>query len=237
MRQVLFLLILVGLGAGDAFSAPRAVIELFTSQGCSSSPAADKLASEWAKDPELVVLSLPVDYWDYLGWRDTLAHHEFTLRQQAYSQARGDRDVYTPQIVVNGVTPIVGSQKPKVEDAIRMAAGGLPVLVGIANSLDGYIVSAGEGPEKGEIWLLPITRSARVTVDKGENSGASLTYTNVVRAMRKIGDYDGKPTTITLTRDEAWAPGADAFVVLVQQRKGPDPGRMLGAAIERDRAR
>src|SRR5207344_628308 len=86
----------------SAQAETRAVIELFTSQGCSSCPAADKLLSELKNDPSLVTLSLPIDYWDYLGWKDTLASPGHTARQKAYSQMRGDREVYTPQVVVNG---------------------------------------------------------------------------------------------------------------------------------------
>ncbi len=88
---------------------PRAVVELFTSQGCSSCPAADRLLGELARDPSLVALSLNVDYWDYLGWKDTLALKSHSNRERAYANARGDRDVYTPQVVVNGVTAVLGS--------------------------------------------------------------------------------------------------------------------------------
>ena len=94
------------------------MIELFTSQGCSSCPAADKLLGELAHDPSLVVMSLPVDYWDYLGWKDTLALPGHTNRQRAYSKARGDREVYTPQVVVNGVTHVLGSDKDAIDQAI-----------------------------------------------------------------------------------------------------------------------
>src|SRR5690349_13144523 len=85
----------VGL-SGSAAAEPRAVLELFTSQGCSSCPAADKLLGELAKDPSVIALSLPVDYWDYLGWKDTLASPQYTAKQRAYSKARGDREIYTP---------------------------------------------------------------------------------------------------------------------------------------------
>ena len=98
---------------------PRAVIELFTSQGCSSCPAADKLAAEFAVDPSMLVMSLAVDYWDYLGWKDTLALSGHTSRQRAYARARGDREVYTPQAVVNGVVHVLGSDKAAIEKAIR----------------------------------------------------------------------------------------------------------------------
>src|SRR6059036_3120371 len=96
----------------------RAVIELFTSQGCSSCPAADKLVGEFASDPTLVTMSLPIDYWDYLGWKDTLADPRHTARQRAYSKVRGDREVYTPQIVVNGSRHALGSDKSAIEAAI-----------------------------------------------------------------------------------------------------------------------
>src|ERR1700729_1092783 len=97
---------------------PRAVVELFTSQGCSSCPPADKILGELAKDPNVIALSLPIDYWDYLGWKDTLADSRFTARQKAYSHMRGDRDVYTPQMVVNGSTHVIGSDRAKIEGAI-----------------------------------------------------------------------------------------------------------------------
>src|SRR5438552_15310242 len=88
---------------------PRAVVELFTSQGCSSCPAADKLMGELGQDPSIVAMSLPIDYWDYLGWKDTLALPGHSKRQRAYARARGDREVYTPQAVVNGAMHVLGS--------------------------------------------------------------------------------------------------------------------------------
>src|SRR5258707_4857710 len=97
---------------------PRAVVELFTSQGCSSCPPADKIMGELAKDPSVIALSMPIDYWDYLGWKDTLADSRFSARQKAYSQMRGDRDVYTPQVIVNGSVHLIGSDRAGIEGAI-----------------------------------------------------------------------------------------------------------------------
>src|ERR1700742_3137201 len=98
---------------------PRAVVELFTSQGCSSCPPADKLMGELAKeDPSIITLSMPIDYWDYLGWKDTLADSRFSARQKAYSHMRGDRDVYTPQVVINGSAHVIGSDRAGIEQAI-----------------------------------------------------------------------------------------------------------------------
>src|SRR5215467_1612925 len=114
---------------GDAASAdPRAVVELFTSQGCSSCPPADKLLGELAKDPNVIALSLPIDYWDYLGWKDTLADKRFTARQKAYSHMRGDREVYTPQVVINGKVHAVGSDRAGIEEAIQQTTREIGVM-------------------------------------------------------------------------------------------------------------
>src|SRR6476469_8152611 len=102
-----------------AHADPRAVVELFTSQGCSSCPPADKIIGELAKDPSVIALSMPIDYWDYLGWKDTLADSRFSARQKAYSQMRGGRNVYTPQVVVNGAAQVNGRDRAGIDDAIK----------------------------------------------------------------------------------------------------------------------
>src|SRR5919201_2209698 len=102
-----------------AHAEPRTVVELFTSQGCSSCPPADQIVGELAKDPSVIALSIPIDYWDYLGWKDTLADSRFSARQKAYSHMRGDRDVYTPQAIVNGATHVIGSDRARIEGAIN----------------------------------------------------------------------------------------------------------------------
>jgi hypothetical protein len=234
MHKAFAAFLMTMIAATGASADPRAVVELFTSQGCSSCPPADKLMSDWARDPGIVALSLPVDYWDYLGWRDTLARHDFTVRQQAYSHLRGDRDVFTPQVVVNGTTAVVGSQRGAVDQATRQRPGGLPVRVGIADSMGNYIVSAGAGPSRGDVWLVPVKRMARVAIERGENSGASMTYSNVARGMRRIGSYDGRPLTLTVSRSDIADPGADAFAVIIQRSEDGQPGAILGAAMQRD---
>src|SRR5437868_4446090 len=146
------------LTAGLASAEPRGVIELFTSQGCSSCPPADKLAGELARDPSLIVLSLPVDYWDYLGWKDTLALPGHTNRQRAYSKARGDREVYTPQVVVNGVKHVLGSDRTAIESAItqthsQLSMLSLPVSMSVAGEQISVSVPAGKDTAaKGEVW-------------------------------------------------------------------------------------
>ena len=221
---------------------PRAVIELFTSQGCSSCPPADKLMGELTHDPSLVTMSLPVDYWDYLGWKDTLALHGHSDRERAYSQARGDREVYTPQVVVNGVAHVLGSDKAAIENAIaqtRQSAAPLtvPVMLSIADGKVSVNVPAAANDEhrSAEVWLCPVTGKAEVAVRRGENSGHSLAYYNVVRRWVKLGDWSGKAETFSLPL--AALPNAefslqdiDRVIVVVQSGVAAKPGLMLGAA-------
>ncbi len=114
--------------ASAALADPRAVIELFTSQGCSSCPPADKLLGEFAADPSLIAITLPIDIWDYLGWRDTLADPRNTKRWQGYSKSRGDRERYTPQAVVNGVAHAVGSDRAGIDKAIAKSRQNAAVM-------------------------------------------------------------------------------------------------------------
>src|SRR5450756_1517334 len=114
-----------------AHADPRAVLELFTSQGCSSCPPADKILGELAQDPSVIALSMPIDYWDYLGWKDTLADARFSARQRAYSRMRGDREVYTPQVVVNGSAHVIGSDRAGIESALSLIHISEPTRLGM----------------------------------------------------------------------------------------------------------
>ena len=218
---------------------PRAVIELFTSQGCSSCPAADKLLGQLRQDPSVLALSLPVDYWDYLGWKDTLALHGHTVRQQAYAQSRGDREVYTPQVVVNGVVHALGSDKAAIEKAIdETRANAAPLTVPVTlNVADGKLtVNVAEaspaGAGKAEIWLCPYASTIPVTVERGENRGHTLTYYDVVRRWVKLGEFTGKAQSFTLPVADVTKGQSDVdhVAVLVQREPEGKPGLMLGAA-------
>jgi len=220
---------------------PRAVIELFTSQGCSSCPSADKLMGELAKDSSLVTMSLPVDYWDYLGWKDTLALHGHTNRERAYAAARGDREVYTPQVVVNGLVHVLGSDKAAIESAIAQTRNEakpltLPVNVAVADGMVTVDVPAAtDNHTSGEVWLCPITHKAEVVVGRGENRGRTLDYYNVARRWVKLGDWNGEAQKFTLPLSQL--PDADFTLqdvdhvtVVVQSGVAAKPGLMLGAA-------
>jgi hypothetical protein len=227
-----------------AAGEPRAVIELFTSQGCSSCPPADKLLGELAHDPSLVTMSLPVDYWDYLGWKDTLAQHGHSNRERAYATARGDREVYTPQVVVNGIVPVLGSDRAAIERAIAQTRQNttpltLPVTLRVADGKVTVNVPAGKTEHgSAEVWLCPITGKAQVAINRGENSGHTLAYTNVVRRWVKLGDWSGKAATFSvpvasLANAEFSLSDIDRVAVLVQSGVAAKPGLMLGAATAR----
>jgi len=220
---------------------PRAVIELFTSQGCSSCPAADKVLGELSRDPTLVTLSLPVDYWDYLGWKDTLALHGHSNRERAYADTRGDREVYTPQVVVNGIVHVLGSDKAAIEQAIaqtRQSAAPLtlPVTIAVADGKVSVNVPAANGENaSAEVWLCPITGKAQIAIERGENRGHTLAYTNVVRRWVKLGDWSGNAETFSLPVAELADADfslrdIDRVAVIVQSGVAAKPGLMLGAA-------
>lgn len=222
-----------------AHAEPKAVVELFTSQGCSSCPPADKILGELAKDPSVIALSLPIDYWDYLGWKDTLADSRFSARQKAYSHMRGDRDVYTPQVVVNGAAHVIGSDRSRIEGAIKDTGKtdkvmSLPVTMSLSGKQLTVSVAATKDantPMRGEIWLCSISKAVPIAIGRGENSGREVIYHNVVRNLLKVGDWNGSPGSWTVPLDSVLRDGVDAAAVLVQDGSRDKPGPMLGAAF------
>ena len=222
--------------ARPANADPRAVVELFTSQGCSSCPPADKILGDLAKDPSLIALSLPIDYWDYLGWKDTLADSRFSARQKAYSNVRGDRDVYTPQVIVNGSLHVLGSDKTAIENAVHLTRGhrdvmNVPVSVSKAGTeLKVSVAERGNG-EHGEVWICAVSRAVPITIGRGENRGKQIVYHNVVRNMLKVGDWTGKAGAWSVPLENISRDGVDAAVVYVQNGNRDHPGAMLGAAF------
>jgi hypothetical protein len=210
----------------------RAVIELFTSQGCSSCPAADRLLGELANDPTLVSMSLPIDYWDYLGWKDTLADPRNTARQRGYSKLRADREVYTPQVVVNGSFHALGSDRAAIERVIaksrqNTSALGLPVSVSVSSGkLNASF--AGDG-RAAEVWVVGVANAITVAINRGENKGKTVTYHNVARSWHKLVSTDGKTWSIPLGEIEG--EGVSQAAVLVQGGTMEKPGIILGAAM------
>jgi hypothetical protein len=224
--------------AGDA--QPRAVIELFTSQGCSSCPPADALMNKLAEDRTLVALTFPVDYWDYLGWKDTYARPEFTARQRGYAKARGDRSVYTPQAVVNGREHVVGSDRDALQRSIengKIRYGGLTVEVAVEAAGDVMTARVGEAKagetSKATLWLVAYDTAHAVDIGRGENTGRSVTYSNVVRQMQAIGMWKGKAMAVELPRHDATRSPDMGVALILQTDVEGRPGPILGAALLR----
>jgi hypothetical protein len=221
-----------------ALAEPRAVVELFTSQGCSSCPPADKMIGELAKDPSVIALSMPIDYWDYLGWKDTLADARFSARQQAYSRVRGDRGVYTPQVVVNGSAHVIGSDRAGIEgrdrrypkDRRRDVGAGFDGAGGQADHGVGGGVRQGPAAMHGEVWICSISKEVPIAIGRGENRGREVTYHNVVRNILKVGDWNGSAGSWTVPLENISREGVDAAAVYVQDGNRDKPGPMLGAA-------
>jgi hypothetical protein len=221
-----------------ARAEPRGVVELFTSQGCSSCPAADKLLGQFALDPSLISITLPIDYWDYLGWKDTLADPRNSARQKGYAHVRGDGQVYTPQVVVNGSQHALGSDKTAIEQAIKQSRQSsvtlsLPVSLVLA---DGQVrVSAPDGavPPRGsaEVWLCGLVKAVTVAIGRGENKGRAITYHNVLRRWVKLGDWTGKAGSWSAPLESLNADGIDSAAVLVQSGTVEKPRALIGATL------
>ena len=222
---------------GLASAAPRALLELFTSQGCSSCPPADKLLGQFAKDPSIVALSLPIDIWDYLGWKDTLALPGHAARQRAYARMRGDREIYTPQMIVNGSMHVLGSDRPAIERVIAQtdrnpAIMSLPVQLATAAGDLTVTVKAVPGQKNtGEVWLCPLLSAVAVAIGRGENGGRTITYHNVVRGWDKLGEFAGTESTWRVPLSRIESGNIDAAAVLVQEGTRAKPGIILGAAL------
>lgn len=198
------------------------VVELFTSQGCSACPAADRMLAEMTKHPGLLPLSLHVDYWDYLGWKDGLADPMFTRRQKAYARARGSRMVYTPQMIVDGSDFVKGAHP--VELAERLAVARMrpaTVMLSVSAGSDGgYRVLARPLPDlqSGPMLVALVHYMPRKTVEilRGENAGKMIDYVNIVTYWKPVAEWDGRaPLEVELE------PAQDRPAALVVQREGP----------------
>lgn len=208
--------------------AERAVVELYTSQGCNSCPPADALLSELAKQPGILALSFHVTYWDYLGWRDTFGNPANTKRQRWYKKVLGAQ-VYTPQAVVNGTKQAVGNQRGAVEMAMEDAP---PLTVPVSLVADGKggltAKLAGTGqPVSADVFVVRFDSTGTVAIERGENRGRTMSYSNVVRDMKPLGRYSGEAVQFDLPQIAMWAQGSDRCAILVQDMKS---GRILGAA-------
>lgn len=203
------------------------VVELFTSQGCSSCPPADAFMQALTADPGVLALSLHVDYWDYIGWADSFAKPQFTERQKAYARAIGSRTIYTPQIVVAGAERVEGSQPAVVADLVAKHMGApQPVALTLTRSgerLSLTAESAAPLPGPARVQLVRYRPEQTVEIERGENAGKTVTYRNIVTSWTVLGEWDGTAPF----EAEAEVEGSDRVAVIVQ---AAGPGGVLAAA-------
>ncbi len=216
----------LALFAGSAAAAPRSdvtVVELFTSQDCSSCPPANANAAALADRPDLLVLSFGVTYWDSLGWKDSFAREDFTERQRIYEPALGRDGPFTPQIVVGGASDTVGNDRATI---LALIAKGRAAGPAIALSGETVTIGPGKADAAADVWLVRYdARTIDVAVRRGENGGRTLPHRNVVRDLARIGHWAGAETELPLP---AAAPGLRT-AVLVQAPKG---GAILAAVTD-----
>jgi hypothetical protein len=238
MRPVTFLALCAGLVALLAPAPSRAdpiLLELFTSQGCSSCPPADALLTQLGKKPGLVTLSFSVDYWNYLGWHDTLSSPENSERQRDYARSRGDGRVYTPQLVVDGIYHVNGANEAAIEMAVRKAKKRLEaVQVPVTMRAEGnsLVIDIGAAPKTSDmreatVWLAVANEKETVAISRGENRGKTITYSHPVRELTPIGMWKGEKMTLRLPLNDLQTIGGDCLVAMLQVE---DTGPILGVA-------
>ena len=213
--------------AAVAQSEPGVVVELYTSQGCSSCPPADEILADLAGQPGVIALALHVDYWDYIGWEDTFGHAKFTTRQKAYAHAAGSKMIYTPQIIVGGAARVEGNDPGAVARAV---AAGLarPSAVRVSLERQGgqLIIHAQANPPLAapvRVQLVRYTDRADVAIERGENAGLNVAYRNIVTAWEDVGGWSGAAPLEMSVKAAGNAP-----VVVIVQAAGF--GEILAAA-------
>jgi len=218
--------------AMEVKAQPVAVLELFTSQGCSSCPPADEILAELAKDKSLITLAYHVDYWNYIGWEDTFSQKEHSELQRAYARQLGEKRIYTPQMLINGTIDIVGSHLAEIKAATANAK--LDVLVNVhadGDMLSIEIPKAQSDVKDAAIWLVPFASKVRVNIERGENRGESIAYTSIVQKRQLVGMWSpSKGAELRIPMPQMMDESVDGLAVLVQERTSSGlPGRMLGA--------
>lgn len=200
-RLISAFIVLLGLLPTVSAAADRpVVIELFTSQGCSSCPPADRFLQELADRDDVIPLALHVDYWDYIGWRDIFAQHKFTKRQKHYARAMDEQVIYTPQMVVNGRAHIVGSDRSSVEQLITAEKSRETAADLMAERQNGVVTIRAErlSGELGtmDVHLIHYTPKQNVSISRGENAGRTFTYSSIVREWQKVGQWNGRAAMV-----------------------------------------
>ena len=233
MKRLIYSLFLVPLLVSTPASAgdDMVVVELFTSQGCMACPPADKILAKLAMEKDVLALSWPVDYWDYLGWKDTFATAANTERQADYNQSMGKNGVFTPQVVINGRTQAVGSRENEVRALIEKlkADGTLNLEVELSGDRQNLVIGVDAGLTEiaATLWLVMYDTEQMVDIRYGDNRGRSLSYAHIVRGAQSLGQWTGDEMRVPIDMDFLAEVGADCIAVLVQEGVA---GPILGAA-------
>lgn len=218
-----------------AADTPVAVVELFTSQGCSSCPKADEVLAGYANQKDVLALSFHVDYWNYLGWKDTFSQAEFTERQKRYAATFRRRGIYTPQAVVNGRDHAVGSRKDDIESLIQSyvkSGKGLTVALNTRRDMEKIRVTTDAASGDATLWVVYFDKQRKVKIKRGENRGRTITYHNVVRNVSMLGMMKQGKIDVTLPLEEMKRTGHEACAIILQQTTAfGTPGPILGAAV------
>ena len=223
-----FLLPVRSFAAGSQEQSPAkrsTVVELFTSQGCSSCPPADELLGDLASRPDIIALGFHVDYWDSLGWRDRYSMAEATRRQRDYVEALRLSSAFTPQIVIDGRESFVGSDRRRIEAALSRPSGSMPIEVSIANGEMVVSLSERNDHQRYDVEMAAYLARATTPIGRGENSGRTLTEFDIVRQFRRLGVWEGESTTFRIRLD-TFPSDADRAAVLIQQG---GQGQIVGA--------
>ena len=218
-------LLLLGLLLSVAAVAQPVVVELFTSEGCSSCPPAEALLGELARKPGIVALAYHVDYWDHLGWKDRFSIPEASQRQQGYVRRLAKSGPFTPQVVVSGDTSLVGSNRTAVKEAIGGDRDALAIMLSKAEgNLQIQFTEAWREPM--DVYLVTYLSEATAKIERGENARRTLKHFNVVRSFKRLGIWNGKPQRMTAPL--AGLPRDASAVAVILQRK--NQGAIAGAA-------
>ncbi|WDR04425.1 DUF1223 domain-containing protein [Devosia rhodophyticola] len=209
----------------------KAVVELFTSQGCSSCPPADKLLTRLSADDDVIALAYHVDYWDYIGWPDTFGSPENSEYQRAYAKNWESSRIYTPQMVINGTTGVVGSRQNDVTGALSDAALAVPIDLRMGNDMLKVSIAGKAGAGKATVWLVSYATRSSVVIERGENAGKTMIYSNVVKGRHMLGMWEPETgAELKLPLGELLQSPNSGIAILVQQEHGNLPGPIIGAA-------
>jgi hypothetical protein len=213
----------------------KGVVELFTSQGCASCPPADAALQKLIAQGNVVALAYHIDYWNYLGWNDTMSSKDNTARQYAYARTLGRSSVYTPQAIVNGRDHLngadLGAINVKLDDLAR-AGQGLTVPVSATMKGDELMINIAAGKGKANVVVAYFDREQSVDVTKGENVGHQIAYMHSVSDVETVGMWEGKPMSLTLPANVMEKTGRKGLAVLLQASSSSgDPAAIIGATV------